>query len=296
MMQHHGVETEFRHFLKIAPDRLHGVLAPLAGEHRFHVVTGGDEMWSRRIHSNRPRARTTGRGGHQPTRKPDRHCAEYPLTAPAGSVDICGAAAIHCPPRRGFDHDKLYGIVHLITRTRLIHLGSAALICLAGCATTPSLEDDAGRQKMLALLLPHEIEIVAPFTRVMSFDDDPTPDGIELLVQAVNSLGYPGTPMVGTVRVELYEHVPASGDNKGRRLEHWTIELTTEEHQRSHWNQITQMYEFRLQVDPAVIPASNRFVLLVTYNSPLGEHLTDESVIQYRTSAGPSGGAPATTR
>lgn len=185
-------------------------------------------------------------------------------------------------------------MIHLITRTRFIRFGSAAVISFAGCAATPSLEDPIARQRMLALLLPDSIEIVEPFTRVKSFDEDATPDGIELLVQAVNCLGYPGTPMVGTVRVELYEHVPASGDRKGRRLEHWTVDLVTEEHQRTYWNQITQMYEFRLRVEPAVIPPADRYVLAVTYNSPLGEHLVDESVIHYQTTAGRPGNTPAT--
>ena len=134
---------------------------------------------------------------------------------------------------------------------------------------------------MLALLMPSKIVIVAPFTRVKSFDDDTTPDGIELLLQSVNSLGDPGM-LVGHVHVDLFEHVPASGNAKGRRVDYWDIELSTKEEQRTHWNQATQMYEFRLQVNPNVVPAKDRFVLQVTYTTPMGDHLRDECIIDGR--------------
>jgi len=167
---------------------------------------------------------------------------------------------------------------------------TAALIVVAGCASTPRGVDDPARRDLLALLMPSRIEIVEPFTRVKSFDDDATPDGIELLLRAVNSLDNPGLMIAGQVRVELFEHVAGSADQKGRRLEHWDVELATAAQQRRYWNQLTQMYEFRLGVDPTVMPNADNYVLLVTYNSPLGEHLTDECVISYRASAGASRG------
>lgn len=143
---------------------------------------------------------------------------------------------------------------------------------------------------MLGLLLPSGIEIIEPFTRVANFDDDAEPDGIEVMLQAVNPLDSPCLMMVGTVRVELYEFVPASADNKGRRLEFWNVELRDAEDQARHWNRVTQMYEFRLAVNPVnVPPLAERYVLAVTYNSPLGDHVSDEYVLQ----TGPSlRGAP----
>jgi len=167
---------------------------------------------------------------------------------------------------------------------------TAALIAASGCASTPRGVDDPARRHLLALLMPSRVEIVEPFTRVKSFDDDATPDGIELLLQAVNSLDNPGLMIAGQVRVELFEHVAGSADQKGRRLEHWDVELATAAQQRRYWNQLTQMYEFRLGVDPTVMPNADKYVLLVTYNSPLGEHLTDEYVISYRASEGASRG------
>jgi hypothetical protein len=143
---------------------------------------------------------------------------------------------------------------------------------------------------MIALVMPCRVEIVEPFTRVKSFDDDAIPDGIEVLIRAINALDSPGL-MVGRVRVELYEYVPASAEPKGRRLEHWAVELSSTQDQRRYWNPLTQMYEFRLGVDAKAIPRADRYVLMVTYDSPLGERLTDQYMINYRIPGSPLGGA-----
>ena len=137
--------------------------------------------------------------------------------------------------------------------------------------------DDA----MVSLLMPSRIEIVEPFTRVRDFDQDNALDGIELLMQAVNSLGNPGLQIVGHVRVELYEFVEASAEPKGKRIDRWAVDLSSVELQQKYWNQLTQMYEFRLEVDPAVLPHKRKFVLAVTYDTPQGVHLMDDCVLEY---------------
>jgi len=166
-------------------------------------------------------------------------------------------------------------------RVFLISLPFAVVPFTIGCAATKTVSDPAARDRMLALLLPMKIEIVAPFTRVKSFDDDSTPDGIELWLQAVNSLGNTGLNIVGSLRAELYEYVPASAEHKGRRLEQWKIELATPADQRAYWSDLTRMYEFRLMIDPVTVPKARQYVLAVTYTTPLGEHLTDECVLTY---------------
>ncbi|MBI4718615.1 MAG: hypothetical protein HY763_12470 [Planctomycetes bacterium] len=163
------------------------------------------------------------------------------------------------------------------------------LMGLAGCAASPSGPTTPQQRKMLELLMPSRVEIVEPFTKVKSFDDDTTPDGIELLLQAVNALDNAGLMIAGTVRVELYEYVPASADQRGRQLDQWQIELSTEDHQRRYWNQVTQMYEFKLGVDSGAIPLADRYVLAVTYSSPLGQHLVDTCSVQYHPKSRPMG-------
>lgn len=156
-------------------------------------------------------------------------------------------------------------------------------VCICGCAAPQPAPTDAAQREMLALLMPTRVEIVEPFTRVKSPDDSAAPDRIELLIQAVNALDNPGLMVIGHVRAELFEYVPASAERKGRRLEHWNVDLTTEKQQRTYWNAMTQMYEFRLGVDPARIPPADKYVLAVTYTTPLGDHLSDECVISKET-------------
>jgi len=153
---------------------------------------------------------------------------------------------------------------------------------------------------MLALLMPSTIEIVRPFTRVelvegAAASGKPQAE-LELLMRASNALDNPGLMIVGDVRVELYEYRPASARPKGRQLSRWTIPLADEKDQRKFWNQVTQMYEFRLGVDRSNIPPQDKYVVLVTYNSPLGEHLYDESIIEVRRRGRLLGNVAATGR
>lgn len=168
-------------------------------------------------------------------------------------------------------------------------LGLLPVLLLTACASAPPHHDQDAQRRALSLLLPDRIQIVEPFTRITSFDSDKAPDGIELLLRAVNAMDNPDLMITGHVRVELYEYVPASGNRTGRRLEQWDIELTTPQQQREHWNPLTQMYEFRLGVDRSNVPPADKYVLTVTYRSPLGEHLADEFVIGARPADFPYG-------
>jgi hypothetical protein len=160
-----------------------------------------------------------------------------------------------------------------------------AVGCLWGCRSTGPVTELEEREAALALLLPSEIEIVAPFTKLKSFSESDQPDGIEILLQARNALDNPGLMIAGTVRIELYSYLQASAERKGRQLQKWTIPLQTEKQQKAHWNRLTQMYEFRVGVDVARIPRADRYVLLVTYRSPFGTFLTDELVLSPRAAA-----------
>lgn len=48
---------------------------------------------------------------------------------------------------------------------------------------------------------------------------------------------------------------------------------------------MTQMYGFRLGIDPAKIPPAEKYVLAVTYSFPLRDHLTGECVVSYNSVA-----------
>lgn len=140
-------------------------------------------------------------------------------------------------------------------------------------------------EQMVELLMPQQVRIVEAFTGFRSFDDDDVPDGIELLLQPVDSFGDP-VKMAGTVRVELYEYLQASGNRDGRRLcDPWEVPLQTRDDQSKYWNNVTGMYEIPLEIPAGVTASGVKFVLQVTYNSPLGTHMTDEAVLTVPTLA-----------
>lgn len=154
-----------------------------------------------------------------------------------------------------------------------------ALLLPAGC-NRPSVDtSDAAARQQLSLLMPDRVSIVGPFTRFRSFNDDDRLDGIELLLQPVNTFGDP-VNIAGSVIIELYEFRQASGDNKGAKIRQWDVSLASERDQRTYWNRTTSMYEFQLQFDPATLPPCEKYVLQVIYNTPLQEHMLDEHVLE----------------
>ena len=159
---------------------------------------------------------------------------------------------------------------------------AVALVSLAGCLPESRCRLGEADQTLLDVVLPARIEIVEPFTRVRSFDEDDAPDGIEVLLRAVNALDNPGLMMVGHVRIELFEFVPASAEHKGRRLGSWQVDLSSKVQQRAYWNRLTQMYQFQLELAPELLPVEQKAVLLVTYRSPMDRMLTDEHVLSPR--------------
>lgn len=155
-----------------------------------------------------------------------------------------------------------------------------ACLLLVGCRGGRPVAMEGQSQESLSLLMPREIRIVEPFTRWAEFDGKPGVDGIDVYVQPVNAFGDP-IRTTGTMLVELYAFRPGSADRKGKRRELWELSLLTEGDQKERWNRATQMYEFRLELSPESRSGSpgDKLVLVVTHNSPLGEHRWDEMVL-----------------
>ena len=129
---------------------------------------------------------------------------------------------------------------------------------------------------MLSLLMPAKI-IVEPFSGLKSFDDDDQPDGLEVVLRPVDAFDDP-VKIAGALRIELYAFRAGAGERKGRKIEQWDIPLTSMRDQRTYWNRFTQMYEIPLELDLASAEPADKFVIEVTYNTPLGEHMLTEYV------------------
>jgi hypothetical protein len=91
--------------------------------------------------------------------------------------------------------------------------------------------------------------------------------------------------VAGTFNCELYSFKRASGDPKGERVELWQIDVLDHKDQKRYWDHTAQMYEFRLQIKHLATESGrpafrgDKAVLLLTYNTPWGEHLEDEYII-----------------
>jgi len=160
-----------------------------------------------------------------------------------------------------------------MTTTHLIGLGVCTAIA-GGCSMRAKTTSE-----MVELLMPQEMRIVEAFSRFTSFDDDGTIDGIELMLQPVDSFGDP-VKIAGSVDVELYEFVQASAEPEGRRvLPPWRINLQTRDDQKRYWNRVTGMYEIPLKLPEGNRPDKPKFVLTVTYHTPIDTNMTDRMVL-----------------
>lgn len=169
------------------------------------------------------------------------------------------------------------------------------LMAACGCQSTgpDHLPRESERVDILSLMLPAEIKI-QPFTKIRSFDDDDVPDGIVAVVRPVDRFGDP-VKAAGFFYFELWSYQGASGDPKGQRLEFWDKTLTSADDIRLYWTR-AQMYEFQLawtQGAGAIRPDA-KYVLTVTYRSPMDITYRDEYVLTFHLGGGPLSGTGAT--
>ena len=159
-------------------------------------------------------------------------------------------------------------------------VAGAVLFGPLGCASQKVDTANPATRQMISLLMPTEI-IVEPFTGLKSFDDADLPDGIEVVMRPVDAFGDP-VKIAGVLMVELYQFRPASGERKGRKIEQWDIELASTRDQCRYWNRVTQMYEIPLVLSPEALAlgSGGKFVVEVTYNTPLGEHMITEYMFE----------------
>jgi hypothetical protein len=134
-------------------------------------------------------------------------------------------------------------------------------------------------EEQLQLLLPTRIEIL-PFTKPKSWDNDPIPDGIEVVLRPLDTFG-DQTKAVGQYRFELYVFQNANSNPRGKRIGFWEEDLSTKASQYKHWDRITRTYRFRLAwTEEKVKPG--RYVLDVTYTPPTGDRLKDTFILEAR--------------
>jgi hypothetical protein len=87
------------------------------------------------------------------------------------------------------------------------------------------------------------------------------------------------TPAV--FRFEVYEYIPRSGEEKGKRAIIWPdIDLTEPGRNNEYWRDYLRCYQFTLDVGEE-IEKDRSYVLQVTCITPVGEQLIDYFLIEY---------------
>jgi len=82
----------------------------------------------------------------------------------------------------------------------------------------------------------------------------------------------------GVFRFELYEYVPRSAEQKGKRIVIWDdIDLTDAVENNKYWSDYLRAYKFYLDLDQ---PTNRTYILQVTCICPGGRRLSDNFVIK----------------
>ena len=153
------------------------------------------------------------------------------------------------------------------------------LTCLGwGCESSPTI----AREEAFG---PAKVRLHPTFTQVKDWTGDGKPDGVEAVVELLDSFGEP-TRGSGSFLFELSEYRPVEPQPAGGRIaDPWVFKLDTREQQQARWNPALRAYTFQLPMGK--LPPEPAYVLDLTYESlggtttrPTGGRLFDRLVIE----------------
>lgn len=132
----------------------------------------------------------------------------------------------------------------------------AVALCLAGCNRPEQRArvEPSEVSSFVDLMMPAELEIES-FTKIVSFNERRTADGLEVIIRALDAAGDP-TKVVGTFNIELYRQpVGANAGQIGQRLSSWNVSTNEPESFVQHWERFGRFYRFTLRLDTDDLPA-----------------------------------------
>lgn len=144
---------------------------------------------------------------------------------------------------------------------------------LASCQETPPYP----RLREGDMFGPTGMRIHPIFTQVRDFNNDGTPDGIEVLIEFTDQFGDP-TKATGRIIFELFEYEPYQPDPRGRRLANpWVGTLDTVSDQRQRWDRTSRSYSFPLAYPQ--VRQDVAYVLTASFDPGTGERLFDRVIL-----------------
>lgn len=155
-------------------------------------------------------------------------------------------------------------------------LAGLLLTVVSGCASQPARSGggEADVAAMVQILSPREIRIQKFLTQPRAFGSSETPNGVEVLLAAVDAFGDP-VKCVGQLQFELYAKRLASGDPLGQRVGYWSIALSDQASIARHWERYSRFYRFELRLSDGAL-APGRYILTASFAPPGGDRIEDQ--------------------
>lgn len=160
----------------------------------------------------------------------------------------------------------------LIRRSLLLVL--ITLFCASGCRDTRGVQlDNPELAAFVRLMMPAKIEIQHYLTKPFDFEGSGNPDGLEVILAALDSFGDP-VKCVGTFHFELHTRRMASGDKLGKQIARWSATIDSDETLVERWDRYSHYYIFHLKLTSGTLPPE-RYILSARLVTPTGDKLFD---------------------
>lgn len=153
--------------------------------------------------------------------------------------------------------------------------GLLAVAGVFGCSQRPSVDmNNPELATFVDLVLPTRIEIQRHWTQPVSYVEEGSADGLEVILAAYDAVG-DRTKIVGRIIFELTVYKMSAGDRMGTQVAVWPVTLDSKESMEMYWDKMARLFRFPLKFDGEKLKPG-RYVLAARLTSPTGERLADE--------------------
>lgn len=172
---------------------------------------------------------------------------------------------------------------------RMAVLSSLVMCGIAGCNDARINPDESAPESAayVQMMMPRRIDVQRFLTKPVSFAQNGNPDGLEVVLAAVDEHGDP-QKVCGTFHFELREWRPASGDEQGQRIAFWPVKIADEQASARFYDRLSRYHHFPLELEsPPLKPG--RYILCVRLLTPTADTLFGEYEFEQTTDPAPNG-------
>lgn len=177
-----------------------------------------------------------------------------------------------------------------LVRARWAALWAGLMMCTCGGCNDARVNPDESAPEIAAyvqMMMPRRIDVQRFLTKPVSFAQNGNPDGLEVVLAAVDEHGDP-QKICGTFHFELRERRTASGDEQGPRIAFWPVKIADEQASARFFDRLSRYYHFSLELEsPPLKPG--RYVLCVRLLTPTADTLFGEYEFEQTTDPAPNG-------